>query len=295
MPAFLVRLVALGLSLAAISVTARPPAGTLRKLDAPLLPSPALVRAILPGHQELAADFFWIQLTNAAGSAVTAEEHRGIYDYAELITDLAPRFREVYQFAGGLIPFNRGRDTWVNGDESRKILEKGLALFPDDRSMRLYLVFNLMFIDRDYKAAADLLQAMSREPGALPHYSALATRLYAQAGEFDAGQDLARALAESSAPGEQRTFFEYRAKQIAAERVLAEVDRAAWDFLRREGRQAQSVVELLASGDLRAPPVDPLGGEIFLDPFGRARSTVEHFRLELYDADSKALATDPEP
>jgi hypothetical protein len=247
----------------------------------------------MPGSTELAADFFWIRLTNVAGAATYAEEHRAIYHHAELITEIAPRFLEVYQFAGGVIPFNRGRDTWVNGDESRKIIEKGLAQFPDDRSLTLYLVFNLMFLDRDFKAAADILTRLSRQPGAPPHYSALATRLYAQAGEFTTGLDLARALAETAPDGEQKVFFERRARQIEAEQVLTEVDRAAWDFFRREGRQPQSTVELLAAGDLKAPPVDPLGGEIVLDAFGRARSTVEHFRLELYEESTKTLAKDP--
>lgn len=291
----LVQLAVIAAAIGAIAATASPPAAALRQLEAPQLPTPGLVRVLMPGNTELAADFFWIRLTNATGAAVTAEEHRAIYDHAELITELAPRFLEVYQFAGGVIPYNRGRDTWVNGDESRKIIEKGLAQYPGDRALRLYLVFNLMYLDRDFKAAADLLTQLSKEPGAPAHYSALATRLYAQAGEFTSGLDLARALAESAPEGEQRAFFEHRARQIAAEQVLTEVDRAAWDFFRREGRQPTSTVELLAAGDLKAPPVDPLGGEIVLDAFGRARSTVEHFRLELYEDSTKTLAREPQP
>lgn len=288
-----VQLLALALSVGGVALCARPPASSLLELDGPLLPSPELVRVLLPGHTELAADFFWIQLTNAAGRAATAEEYRRIYPYAELISELAPRFKQVYQFAGALLPYNRGRDTWVNTEESTAIIKKGLAQHPGDESLKLYLLFNLMYFERDYGAAADLLKELAAAPGAPAYFGALATRLYAQASEFDAGLEMARGLAATAATEEQRRFFEHRTRQLEAERVLAEVDAAAWSYFRREGRHAVHLVELLSAGDLAAPPVDPLGGEIVLDAFGRARSTAENFRLEVYEDRSKALAQPP--
>jgi hypothetical protein len=285
-----VRLAVLLAAAAVVVVEARPPSRPFRQLEGPLLPSPGLVRALMPGFPDLSADLYWIQLTNQVGEANTAEEYRRAYDYAELITELAPLFVEVYQFAGAVIPFNRGRDTWVNTDESLKIVRKGLALFPEDPILLGYLAFDLMFLERDYKAAADVFKHLASRPNAPPHYAQLATRLYAQSGDFDQGEELAKMMAESAGSEEQKGFFEHRVRQIESEKLLTAVDQAAWAFYRREGRQPTTVAELLASGDLTSPPIDPLGGEIVIDDFGRARTTAENFRLEVYEDVSKTLA-----
>jgi hypothetical protein len=286
-------LLRLALMAAAVSLgifTAKPPARALTQLEGPMLPSAAIVRALTPGHTELAADYFWLRLIQAAGAAWTPEEYRQVADYAELITELAPRFKDVYEFSGAFIPYNLGRDTWVNGEESSRIIRKGLEQFPDNRTLKGYLVFNLIYMERDYKAAAALLRELAQVPGAPPYLAQLATRLYAQAGEFDAGLEFARAMAANAETDEQRRFFEQRAKQIQAEQVLTEVDAAAWAYFRREGRQPTAVVDLLNSGDLQQPPVDPLGGEIVIDTFGRARSSAADFRLEVYEDATRKLA-----
>jgi hypothetical protein len=289
----LIRSVLLAGALVLAALTATPPTNSLAQLEGPMLPSATLVRLLMPGQTELAADYFWIRLTQAAGAAWTPEEYRRIADYADLVIELAPRFKEVYEFAGAIIPYNLGRDTWVNGEESMRILRQGLSQYPDDRTLKSYLVFNLIYVERDYRAAADVLRELAKDPGAPAHLAQLATRLYAQAGEFDAGLEFSRAMAEGAQTEEQRHFFEQRVKQIEAERVLAEVDAAAWEYFRREGHQPKTVAEQLGSGDLKAPPVDPLGGEILLDSYGRARSTASEFRLEVYEDSTKILAKPP--
>lgn len=280
----------LAVSSAIVATTAAPPASPLRTPQGPALPRADALKVALPGQEPLLADFYWIQLLQQAGLARDAEHHRELYFWAELITDLDPFFLPAYQLAALLIPYNIGRESWVNGEESRRIIEKGLRVFPRDRPLRMYLAHDLMFLDRDYKRAADVLKELAQEPQTPAFVGQLATRLYAQAAEFDAGLEFARAMRDAATAPEEKAFFERRILEIESERVLQEIDGAALKFFQREGRQPATVFELLSKGDLRAPPVDPLGGEITIDAYGRARSSAARFRLELYEPSSKALA-----
>ena len=290
----LVKAALVAASVAMLVATASRPTMPPRDSDGPMLPRAELFEVLLAGNRAIAADFYWILLTHHVGKANTGEEYRHTFRYADLVTDLDPDFLSAYQFAAAAIPYNRGRETWVNGKETRAIIEKGLGRFPRDVALRFYLSHALMYFDREYLKAADVLRDLSKEPGTPPFLSHLASRLYAQAGSFEVGLEYARSMRDGATDEDQRRFFDRRAREIEAEQVLTRVDEAAWAFFKQRGRQATGVHELLAEGLLPVPPVDPLGGDIVIDDFGRARSTAAPFRLELFeDYSTKLLALPP--
>jgi hypothetical protein len=133
------------------------------------------------------------------------------------------------------------------------------------------------------------LKRASQLPGASPIMGPLATRVMAQAGRFDDARELAQAMADSATDPETKEYFERRVKDIELERVLQQVDAATMAYWRREGSPATTVQVLVDAHDLPGPPVDPLGGKIQLDKFGRARSTSSAFRLEVFDDQSKTF------
>src|SRR5215469_11271574 len=114
----------------AVASQSSPPVNVKRVHEPPLLPRPELLTVLGNAHRHMLADYYWVLTTEATGRAWTRDEYRDIYDYAQLVTDLDPQFRPIYVFAGASIPFNLGRETWVNTDESTKILTKGFGLFP---------------------------------------------------------------------------------------------------------------------------------------------------------------------
>ena len=249
----------------------------------PLLPRATLLRIGGRAFLPLLADYYWLAAIQATGRATTEEEYRDVADYAQLITDLDPDFAYIYRFAGVVVPFNRGRETWVNTRESTAILEKGVARFPSWVLLRTLLAYNYSVFHKEYARAAQLLEETVRLPGAPPYLSFLATRLYAQAGSFEAASAFADEFAAKSEDPETRAAFEHRKKEIALERILQRIDQAVAAYREHNGRLPRDLKELLASGELTALPQDPLEGELYLGADGRSYSTSQEHRLEVYD------------
>jgi hypothetical protein len=271
-------------SLLVVALTVTPPGGPAQGPHlAPLLPRASLLRIGGRAFLTLLADYYWLQAIQATGKANSEEEYRDIAEFAQLTTDLDPDFGYVYQFAGVVVPFNRGRETWRNTRESTALLEKGVARFPKWVFLKTLLAYNYSVFEKQYARAAELLDETARLPGAPAYLPLLATRLYAQAGSFDAASAFATQFAESAADPETRAAFEHRTREIALERILQELDRVVADFHQRQGRWPTSVKELLRSGQLPALPEDPLGGEIRIGEDGRTYSTSQQHRLEVYD------------
>jgi hypothetical protein len=137
----------------------------------PLLPRQELLRLAGRGYLELVADYFWLQTIQATGSAFVAEEYGDIYPYADLTTDLDPKFGLVYVFAGSALPTNTGREIWANTDESTRLLRKGLKMFPDDLKMHMLLAYNLSAFHKQYQEAAQVLERASKLPARPGHPS----------------------------------------------------------------------------------------------------------------------------
>lgn len=271
--------------LAVVFVTLTPPPRTSsgQKHEPPLLPRASLLR--IPGRAflPLLADYYWLAAIQATGKANTQAEYRDVFDYAQLITDLDPDFAYIYQFAGVMVPFNYGRETWTNTEESTAILEKGVAHFPGSVFLRTLLAYNYSVFRKEYVRAARLLEETAKLPGAPRYLPLLATRLYAQGGAFEAASAFAEQFAGSAEDPGTRAAFEHRTKEIALERVLQSIDQAVAAFKRRTGRLPKDLHELVSSGEMSSIPPDPLEGEIYLGVDGRAYSTSQEHRLETYD------------
>ncbi len=249
----------------------------------PLLPRASLVRIGGRAFLPVIADYYWLAAIQATGKANTEEEYRDVFDYAQLITDLDPDFAYVYQFSGVVLPFNHGRETWTNTRESTAILEKGVARFPRFVFLRTLLAYNYSVFHKEYVRAAHLLEETARLPGAPKYLPFLATRLYAQAGAFEAASAFADQFAANAEDPGTRAAFEHRTKEIALERILQTTDQAVAAFKQRHGRLPKDLRELVSSGEMSSIPVDPLEGEVYLGSDGRTYSTSQEHRLEVYD------------
>lgn len=278
------------ISVLTIGLLAQPPGKKSRDQSAPKLPRPEFLLAVGAGHRELLADVVWLGMLQQIGIAETAAEYRNIYPYGELATELDRHFLEVYRFAGVTLPFNKGREEWVNVEESNAILRKGLVLFPKDYRLKFTLAFNLMQFTRDYKGSAELFSQLADEPGAPEYFRPLATRLFAQGGAFDEALVTAQVLRDNATDDESRKVYERRVLQIQQERVLQAVDAAVKQFQQANGKLPADVSQLVDAGLLPESPKDPLEGRIFVDAEGRARSTSEWYRLQLYDPAEKKAA-----
>ncbi|MGE6760684.1 tetratricopeptide repeat protein [Corallococcus interemptor] len=264
-----------------VALLSAPPRPVSRQGGGLLLPRPGLLKTLFRSQQGLVTDYFWVLLINRIGAASRPSEYRQIYDYADLVTDLDPTFWQAYFYSGLTIPVHLGKGDYVNVEESSAILRKGLKHLPDNQRLSFQLAYNLMFFEKKYKEAADIIQELSRRPDAPSWYSALATRLYAQSGDFDSSLSLSMALRDGAEDEESREFYAHRVQEILQERLLRTIDEAITRYRQREGHLPDGLPALVASGDLAQLPADPLGGRLFLGEDGRAYSDAARFRMEL--------------
>jgi hypothetical protein len=262
----------------------KPPRGPHQE---PLVPRQELLRLVGRGYLELVADYFWLQAIQATGRAFAAEEYRDVYPYADLATDLDPKFGLVYVFAGGALPTNTGREVWVNTEESTRLLRKGLKMFPDDLKMHMLLAYNLSAFHKQYQEAAQVLERASKLRGAPSYLPALATRLYAQSGSVDAGLALARSLADSAEDEETREIFKQRVFDLEIEGELRRVDNAIGRFRQTFGVAPPDISTLLWWGFLDRPPHDPKGGGFLIGTDERSYSETQQRRLEVFTPDNR--------
>ena len=274
--------------LTSLALLSAAPAALQRVEDRPLLPRPGLLKVLFKAQLGLVTDYFWILTLNRIGAAATPAEYRDVYYYADLTTDLDPRFDKAYLFAGVTVPFHMGRGQYANTSESTTLLRKGVAALPDHTRLRFQLAYNLMFFDRQYKEAGAIIEELSRLPGAPDWYPALATRLYAAAGDFDTSMGLTLALRDGAEDEETRAYYDQRVQEILQEQLLRQVDEAIARYKAREGRLPTTVAALVSAGELRELPADPLGGQFFVGEDGRAYSSAAKFRLEVIQDEKDA-------
>src|SRR5262249_15566109 len=125
-----------------VAALSRPPAKEKSgEHEAPLLPRKELLHVLGASCQQLVADYFWIQTIQAVGAALSSHEYLDAYYYADLVTDLDPRFLQIYTFTGAALPVNLGRETWVNTAESTRLLEKGHQNAPTDVYLGILLAY----------------------------------------------------------------------------------------------------------------------------------------------------------
>lgn len=253
--------------------------------DRPILPRAGFLKALFKAQLGLVADYFWVMTINRVGAARSLSEYRDIYYYADLTTDLDPRFSKVYTFAGITIPIHLGREEYANVELSSRILRKGMVNTPEDKRIHFQLAYNFIFFEHRYREAAAIIEELSREPGAPEWYSGLATRLYAQAGDFNTSLGLAQMLRDGAEDEETRAHYERRVNEILQEQVLQHVDKAIQNYKARTGALPGNLEAVVSAGDLRELPADPLGGKLFLGTDGRAYSSASRFRLELIHND----------
>lgn len=282
--ALLLTLIALG----GLVLLSRPPAPP-RQDDQLLLPRAGFLRALLPGNALLAADYYWLRTINQVGAARDAAGHRNIHALADLTTDLDPDFRQVYAFAGAMIPLHLGRNEYVNTEESTALLEKGRRAFPDDYRIAFQLGYNLVFFEKDYVRAAKHYEALAKHPQAPAWLGSFATRLYAASGDLRTSLALTLAMLEDADSPEAQAQYEQRILEIRQEQALREIDDAARRYREREGAAPETPEALVAAGELTALPEDPLGGRFYFAPDGRTYSTESAHRLEvLLDDEERA-------
>lgn len=278
------KFVVLAVALATLAFTSRPPAPPLHHHDfRPLLLRPALAKTISKPFVPALVDLLWLRSLNAIGLKDSVQKNKALYEYGVVLTELDPKFYQVYEYLGLNIPFADKRDHFVGGDLACDLFARGIKVFPQDRKLFMYLGFSLFHHQRKFAEASDVFARAARLPDALPWMAPLAARLKAHSGSAEDALKLTHDLLSAELDDDVRAQLEKRAGELEIEIVLQRVDRAAEAFTKALGRPPRDVAELKEQHFYDGGFLDPAQGFISLDANGKALSTSLERRMEIYE------------
>lgn len=239
-----------------------------------------VARSFTFGFAPLAADYTFVQAIQLHGSrpksslyAAGTASDRLMARLLNYSVDMDPKFDGAYRFAGTALPRHTvdGKAAGVIAAEA--LLQRGMRERPDDWRIPFQLGFLESFYLNHMDAAARAMSVAARTPGAPRYIGFLATRLAADAGAVDMGEQLAAAMEAQTTEEGAREEWKERRLDLRMERELREIEAAAARFKARTSAWPQTIAELVRAGDLPRVPPEPHGGHYFLTSEGEARSS----------------------
>jgi len=218
------------------------------------------------GFRSVVADVMFLEAIQIFGGrrgtltlAEGAGEDRRLARLLEYATDLDPKFRGAYRFAGYALPRSTIGGPVANVIPTEQILSQGTRERPDDWQIAFLLGYvQAFYLGETQQAAANLARA-ARKPGAPAYLPFLANRLTVQGGDLDAAEAMARTMADEASEEKTKAEWEARLLDLRMERDIRNIEAAVKRFRARTGSTPTSVAELVKSGDLPAVPAEPHG------------------------------------
>lgn len=197
---------------------------------------------------------------------LTAEappDHETMQNTLVSASRLDPYNMDIYYFAQAMAwDFKKVRET-------TDLLEYGMRYRDWDFYLPFFAGFNYAFFLKDYGAAAPHFAAAARLSGS-DLFTRLASRYMYEAGRTDLAIDYLAVMIKGSKNEAIKKTFQTRYDALVAVRLI---EQARDTFQRQTGRLPQSLDELQVQGLLSPLPVDPYGGEFYLEEDGSVRTT----------------------
>ncbi len=211
------------------------------------LPSPTTARVMSLGFGQLLADWYWVRAQQYfTEPAQELNQYRSLGDFLDVVVGLDPDFEYVYKFAGISIPYDTGRLRYANTERAIGFLQRGVARFPQNWEMRLYLGFYLLNFRGDSAGAAEQFALAAPIPGAPQYLKRFAARLFSVSGEVERAKAFTEQMLSITDDPDERARLENRLREIEIEGRFREVEAAAERFRTEHGRWPVGLEELAA-------------------------------------------------
>ena len=273
---------------------ARPPAPEL-SFDIPPFPA-EVARPFSFGFRSVVSDFAFLEAIQVYGGRKSSlslqeglPEDRSLVRLLTYSTDLDPKFRGAYRFAGDALPRTTTDGKAANVFAAQLLLQKGASERADDWRIHFLLGFIDSYYLGEREAAAAQFAEAARIDGAPGYLGFLATRLASHAGDLAFAEQLARTMLEQASEESTRKAWEARLLDIGTERRAQALEAAVDRYRAREGR-LPAQLEQLVPADIPLLPDDPRGGKFFIDDAGEIRSTAgERLRMRTKNQNQSGL------
>lgn len=162
------------------------------------LPKASHLRPFLLGHEGFVADLYWIKTLGYVGDRMLAgRKVERLEALVDLMTDLDPRFEQVYIWAGAFLMYSGGAISKEKIEASNRMLEKGWRRIqnnptPYRHAPNYWMIpqmigFNYAMELKDKARGAPFIAAAARLPGAPDLYKTFAATLFQKGGRPEEG------------------------------------------------------------------------------------------------------------
>jgi hypothetical protein len=243
-----------------------------------VLPSPILKITALEFHG-LAADFLFLKALTFYGGTVDRKERprikeqewRWMYDVLDASTDLDPYFFDPYYFANANFTWEAHRVK-----ETNALLAKGSRYREWDWTIPFFMGFNEFYFLHDNAKASEYLMEGAKRPDADPILAALAVRMAYKGNRTEIAIAFLQETLEKTKDKNARKELGMRLEVLQG--VLA-LERAVEAYKSTFGKPPHDLKDLPAKGFIARIPVDPYGGEFYLDEDGSVKTTSDLYSV----------------
>ena len=195
---------------------------------------------------------------------VIPPDYFGMYKTMDTAVKLDPYNMDSYYFTQAILVWDLKKVK-----EANELLEYGARYRDWDFYLPFFLGFNYAYFLKDYEKAAKYYKRAGELSGA-ELYQGLAGRYMQESGQTDLAIGYLATMEKGAKNDAIRKSFRVR---LQAFREVRRVELATFQFSRIHGRLPVTIAELVVAGLLRSVPVDPYGGEFYLDKEGKVRTT----------------------
>lgn len=191
-------------------------------------------------------------------------EYYNLYRTIETAALLNPYHEDIYYFAQGAFTWEIGRINEVN-----RILKYVMKYRTWDYKIPYFLGFNYAYFLKDYKTAGQYFKIASELSGSML-FTNLAARYFYEGGETELGISHLEAMIKLTRKESVKKAYETRLNALKGIKVIEDAVKV---FHERYKRYPDNIDELIEKDILDKIPVDPYGGNFYLDENKRVRTT----------------------
>ena len=249
------------------------PSDTEQRAELLYTPNGQSLEFISFGYRNVLSDVLWFNAIGYFGKHFRSDQdYRWLYHMADIVTTLNPRATHVFEFASTMLSWEAGRP-----DQAVSLLGKAIKLNPDNWLYYYLRGFtNIFFLHKAEEAKEDFVAA-SRLPDAHPLVARLAAKSIATLTTPEAAIDFLKGTLSTTKDPDARKALEEKLKEAYLQIDLNLLTQALEIFRKSFGREPGELSELIAARIVLRLPLDPFGGQYYLDATtGRVRTTSNH-------------------
>jgi tetratricopeptide (TPR) repeat protein len=236
------------------------------------IPAPEFLRLVSADQKQTLAAvlmmktiiYYGGQVERSKNHIAVAVDYPGMFQAISASAKLDPYNMDIYYFSQAVLVWDV-RQVEIAND----LLKYGMRYRDWDYYLPFFAGFNYAFFLKDYVNAAKYYKRVGEIVGTdLPMN--LAGRYMYESGRTDMAISYLTEMIRGAGNDAVKNSLQTRLNAFQAVRII---EKAKDAFFRKYHRYPASVEELLRKGYLKEQPVDPYGGQFFIDKQGMVRST----------------------